>query len=124
MRLKLLDELVLRLAAVELFQMVLRDERIEHQRFDADKVTAHIRRQYFQSRHGFPVVHLVELAGCGDIEARLDELLLDFRPHFRVNERDMQQVMAVEHLPDTGSLQQKPTTPQPPSSASFLKREE
>jgi len=33
----LADEFVLRLAAVKLLQMVLRNELIEHQRFDADE---------------------------------------------------------------------------------------
>ena len=94
----LADEFILRLAAVERLQMVLLDELAQHLRLDADKVTADIRREHLEPRHGFPVVHLVELCRGGDVEERLDELFLDFRTHLRVDERHVQQVMAVEYL--------------------------
>ena len=74
----LVDEFVFGLAAVQLLQIVFRDERIQHVRLDADEIAADIRRHHFQAGHGFPVVHLVELRGGGDIEIRRDELLLRF----------------------------------------------
>ena len=100
----LVDEFILHLVAVELLQMVLRNEHIEHQRFHADEVTADIRRQHLQTRHGFPVGDLVELRGGRDIKERLDELRLDFRLQLCVDKRHVQQVMAVEHLPADAEL--------------------
>ena len=58
----LVDEFVLRLAAVQLLQMVFRDERIQHLRLDADEIAADIRRQHLQPRHGLPVIHLSSCA--------------------------------------------------------------
>ena len=94
----LADEFVLCRVAVERLQMVLLDELAQYLRLDADKVTADIRREHLEARYGFPVVHLVELRRGGDVEERLDELLLDFRTQMHVDERHVQQVMAVEYL--------------------------
>ena len=92
----LVDKLGFRFLAVQRLQIVPGDERVQHLRFDAHKIAADRRRHHLKPRHGLPVFELVELAGRGDVEVRGDELRLDFGPHLGVNERQVQQVMAVE----------------------------